>query len=260
MSNRKELYNLREARILETAEQLLLDSGEGDLTLDSLAMQLDLAKGTLYKHFSSKDELLMRILIDFEKRKFLMNDVNDGAGAGVARLVLQLLNLPHRAILFNHIEERLSSTSVGLNKMFQELYQIRKERLSRLARITETYLNEQNSGMTTRDYLATIYSVGQGGASLLNSTFYQIYLGRRDTLKAALVKQMLDLPRLYPKDAVIDSNQRQENKQFSKELSTQSAPNQADDDIESIADALGQSIGHGLIAQDTLQRTGTDDT
>lgn len=36
MTNRKQQFELREMRILQTVEQLLLDSGEGDLTLDSL--------------------------------------------------------------------------------------------------------------------------------------------------------------------------------------------------------------------------------
>ncbi len=46
--------------------------------------------------------------------------------------------------------------------------------------------------------LSTIWAIGQGGASLLNSSFYQRYLGRRDTLRVALVQQMLDLPKQYP--------------------------------------------------------------
>ncbi len=29
-----------------------------EITLDALAAELDLAKGTLYKHFQSKDELI----------------------------------------------------------------------------------------------------------------------------------------------------------------------------------------------------------
>ena len=162
-------------------------------------MTLDLAKGTLYKHFTSKDELLLRILIDYEKRKIDMIIVEDGAGAGVARLVLQLVKLAHRAMLFNHIEERLSSTTSGLNKMFAQLYRVRRERMVRMSCIVQRYLTEQNSQMNIRDYMATLYAVGQGGASLLNSSFYQRYLGRRDTLKSALVRQMLDLPKLYPK-------------------------------------------------------------
>lgn len=236
MSNRKQQFELREMRILQTAEQLLLESGEGDLTLDSLALTLDLAKGTLYKHFSSKDELLMRILIDYEKRKLDMIVVEDGAGAGVARLVLQLLNLPHRAILFNQIEERLSSTASGLNKMFAELYSIRRERMVRMSKIVQLYLAEQDSAMNIRDYMATLYAVGQGGASLLNSSFYQRYLGSRDTLKIALVRQMLDLPRLYPRvDGVSsDSEVRDRLMNASHDIS--------EEEIREIAEAIGQVI------------------
>ena len=236
MSNRKQQFELREMRILQTAEQLLLESGEGDLTLDSLALTLDLAKGTLYKHFSSKDELLMRILIDYEKRKLDMIVVEDGAGAGVARLVLQLLNLPHRAVLFNQIEERLSSTASGLNKMFAELYSIRRERMVRMSKIVQLYLSEQDSAMNIRDYMATLYAVGQGGASLLNSSFYQRYLGSRDTLKIALVRQMLDLPRLYPRvDGVSsDSEVRDRLMNASHDMS--------EEEIREIAEAIGQVI------------------
>ena len=44
--------------------------------------------------------------------------------------------------------------------------------------------------------------LGQGGAGLLNSSFYQRYLGRRDTLRLALVQQILDLPKQYPNNMV----------------------------------------------------------
>lgn len=236
VSNRKQQFELREQRILQTAELLLLESGEGDLTLDSLALTLDLAKGTLYKHFSSKDELLMRILIDYEKRKLDMIVVEDGAGAGVARLVLQLLSLPHRAILFNHIEERLSSTASGLNNMFSELYTVRRERMVRMSKIVQLYLTEQDSDMNIRDYMATLYAVGQGGASLLNSSFYQRYLGSRDTLKSALVRQMLDLPRLYPK-----TDDNGSDKEVRKQLMN-AGSDMSEEQIRLIAEAIGQAI------------------
>lgn len=199
--NRKQQFEFRERQILQTAEQLLLDSGNYDLTLDSLAQHLDLAKGTLYKHFGSKDELLVRILIDYEERMYAVNAIDDGAAAGVARMVLQQLFRPQRAMMFNHLEEKLASTTSGLKHWFAKLYQIRRERMKRISAIAETYLMEQNSTMPTRDYLASIWAVGQGGAGLLNSSFYQRYLGRRDTLKYALVHQMLSLPALYPKNA-----------------------------------------------------------
>lgn len=198
--NRQQQFKHREESILSVAEQLLLESGEGDITLDSLAEQLDLAKGTLYKHFSSKDELFLRIIIRHEQQLFNLSNIHDGASAGVARVILYHLLNPQKAMLLNQIEERLASSAVGLNKLFAQLYDIRRERMKLLIAITNTYLQIQNSRLTTRDYLSTIWAIGQGGAGLLNSSFYQRYLGRRDTLQLALVQQILDLPKQYPND------------------------------------------------------------
>ncbi|WP_066801177.1 TetR/AcrR family transcriptional regulator [Moraxella oblonga] len=198
MSNsRKTQFYLREQQILRTAEQLLLESGEYDLTLDELARHLDVAKGTLYKHFKSKDELLVRILIEYEKRMYLTNQIDDGASAGVVRMVLQQLLRPQRAMMFNHLEEKLTSTKSGLNALFSELYRIRRERMKCLYGIAKRYLVEQNSTMPTHEYLSSIWAVGQGGSGLLNSSFYQRYLGSREELIRAWVHQMLLLPKLY---------------------------------------------------------------
>lgn len=194
---RKTKFLQREEQILQTAEQLLLESGEYDLTLDALARHLDLAKGTLYKHFASKDELLMQVLISHEKRLLSINQIGDGAGAGVARMVLWKLMDPQRATLFNLLEEKLAGTASGLSKPFSRLYQIRRERMTLIGDLVERYLDEQNSTLCSRDYLAMMWATGSGGAGLLNSSFYQRYLGDRSSLKYALVLQVLQLPKLY---------------------------------------------------------------
>lgn len=195
--NRQQQFEQREESILATAEQLLLESGEGDITLDSLAQQLDLAKGTLYKHFTSKDELFLRIIIRQELQLLELSSIEDSAAAGVARVIMYQLLYPQKTMLLNQIEERLASSATGLNKLFARLYDVRRQRMRILITTTNHYLQEQDSRLSTRDYLATIWALGQGGAGLLNSSFYQRYLGRRDTLRWALVQQILDLPKHY---------------------------------------------------------------
>ncbi len=187
--SRQHQFKAREENILAMAEQLLLESGDGDITLDSLADQLDLAKGTLYKHFSSKDELYLRIIIRYEE---------------------QLFN-PQKAMLLNQIEERLAASVTGLNRLFGELYDIRRQRMKRLIDIISAYLKDEHSSLSTRDYLSSIWAMGQGGAGLLNSSFYQRYLGRRDTLRYAFVQQMLELPSHYPaeEDEVMDEDMQE---------------------------------------------------
>ena len=50
--DRQAQFRNREELIFKAAERLLLESGELGMTLDALALELDLAKGTLYKHLS----------------------------------------------------------------------------------------------------------------------------------------------------------------------------------------------------------------
>ncbi|MDN6308366.1 TetR/AcrR family transcriptional regulator [Psychrobacter sp.] len=205
--SRQHQFKVREENILAMAEQLLLESGDGDITLDSLAEQLDLAKGTLYKHFSSKDELYLRIIIRYEEQLFDINRIDDCPSAGVARMIFQQLFNPQKAMLLNQIEERLAASATGLNRLFGDLYDIRRQRMKRLIDIISAYLQDERSSLSTRDYLSSIWAMGQGGAGLLNSSFYQRYLGRRDTLRYAFVQQMLDLPSHYPAvDEVLDED------------------------------------------------------
>lgn len=198
MTSHKQQFYQREKTIIATAEEMLLESTAGDLTLDELAHTLDIAKGTLYKHFDSKDELFLQILIRYERILYEQTLIDDSPASVLVRMLVQILHRPRRAMLFNQLEEKLAD-SHGLNRKFDELYDIRQKRMNRLLLVAKSYLAEQNSCMTTRDYLSSIWAIGQGGASLLNSTFYQRFLGRRDTLILSLVYQVLDLPSLYRK-------------------------------------------------------------
>lgn len=195
MSNRQQFYE-REESILCLAELMLVESDNGELTLDELAQEMMLAKGTLYKHFSSKDELYLKILIRHEKMLLAQNEIDDGSGAAVVRLVLQALLSPRRALLFALIEERLAASATGLQRGFAELYDIRRARMNCLLALMAKYLETLGSDMSAKDYLSSLWVLGQGGANLLVSSFYQRYLGRRDMLILMLVLQALDLPKL----------------------------------------------------------------
>ena len=220
--SRQHQFKAREENILAMAEQLLLESGDGDITLDSLADQLDLAKGTLYKHFSSKDELYLRIIIRYEEQLFEINRIDDCPSAGVARMIFQQLFNPQKAMLLNQIEERLAASVTGLNRLFGELYDIRRQRMKRLIDIISAYLKDEHSNLSTRDYLSSIWAMGQGGAGLLNSSFYQRYLGRRETLRYAFVQQMLELPSHYPADEDEDEVMDEDMQELVEQIDTES--------------------------------------
>ena len=194
--DRQAQFRAREALIFQVAEQLLLENGESGMTLDALAAELDLAKGTLYKHIQSKDELYMLLIIRNERMLLeMVRDTEKGFPEHLAFFMLHHLHHPERTVLFHQIEERLSTTGQGINHLFSEMYQIRKSRLRIIIRMTENHLEAIQSAMSSRDYLASIWSVTHGGAAILSSSFYQRYLGCRDTLRVTLIDQALMLPK-----------------------------------------------------------------
>lgn len=196
--DRQAQFRAREALIFDVAEQLLLENGETGMTLDALAMQLDLAKGTLYKHFQSKDELYLHLILRNEQTLLDMMEQQATYPERVALYMLHHLHHSDRTVLLHHIEERLSAGNNTLGALFAQLYRIRKQRLRRIIALSSAFLAEQNSTMPVRDYLAAIWSMTQGAAAILNSSFYQRYLGDRDTLRVALIDHILMLPKSYP--------------------------------------------------------------
>lgn len=204
--DRQAQFRAREELIFQAAERLLLESGELGMTLDALALDLDLAKGTLYKHFQSKDELYLHLIIRNEQILLDMLDTRADFPTQLAAYMLHHLHHSQRTVLLLQIEERLSAGATGLGGLFSQLYQIRKQRLRRIINLTTAYLEQQNSQMVVRDYLAAIWSMTQGGSAILNSSFYQRYLGERDSLRVALIDQMLVLPLQYVQPVEHSSN------------------------------------------------------
>ena len=202
--DRQAQFKAREALIFQVAEQLLLENGEAGMTLDALAAELDLAKGTLYKHFQSKDELYMLLIIRNEQMLLeMLQDVEKSFPEHLAFFMLHHLHHPERTALFHQLEERLSITAQGIQSLFSELYKIRRQRLRIIIGMTENYLIKINSSMTTRDYLASIWSLTYGAAVILNSSFYQRYLGSRDTLRVAYIEQALAIPKQQCEQALV---------------------------------------------------------
>lgn len=60
----------RELRILELARKMVLRGGYHGLSLDSLASELGISRGTIYNHFQCKEEIILALLVEtMEKRR-----------------------------------------------------------------------------------------------------------------------------------------------------------------------------------------------
>lgn len=190
-SVRQQNFLLRKEKILSMAENLLLDNNE-DITLNELASEMDIAKGTIYKHFKSKNQLYLELIILNEQRLLeISKRFNTDFRTYVSEYMLYHLHNSNRTILLHMIEERLTNTEKGLKELFQELYQVREERILSIRDITREYLDTNNNSMSIRDYLSFIWTVTYGASLLLNSTSYQKAVGSRERLIELYVNQAL---------------------------------------------------------------------
>lgn len=197
-SVRKENFLLRKEKILEMAERLLLENHQ-DITLGELAAELDIAKGTIYKHFKSKNQLYLELIILNEKRLLEISKAykHDMKMYTTQYMLYNLLN-SNRTILLYIIEERLTNNEKNLKALFEILYQIREERIIEIKNITNQYLKSFESEMSIRDYLSYIWTVTYGACLLLNSTHYQKSIGSRERLMSLYINQALMTPNSNP--------------------------------------------------------------
>lgn len=193
-SERQQNFLLRKEKILSMAEKLLLDNNQ-DITLGELASELDIAKGTIYKHFKSKNQLYLELIILNERRLLDISQKNQNKiKSYVSQYMLYNMLNSNRTILLHAIEERLTNNERRLKDLFEELYQVREQRILSIKDMTGDYLKSLNSAMSIRDYLSYIWTVTYGASLLLNSTHYQKAIGSRERLIKLYINQALMIP------------------------------------------------------------------
>lgn len=193
MKLRQELFKEREQQIIQVAESLLLENQ--NFTLDEIAKELDLAKGTIYKHFASKNELLMRLIINNEKKVLeLSQKYNHDIHEYIPHYMLYHLLSPKKTIVLHQIEELLTMTVSHGSVAFEELYAIRQERIMSIRDMVEQYLKAMNYDLSIRDYSSYVWSLTFGACLLLNSSYYQRSIGSRKKLINLYINQALAFP------------------------------------------------------------------
>lgn len=191
---RQQNFLLRKEKILAMAETLLLDNNQ-DTTLGELASELDIAKGTIYKHFKSKNQLYLELIILNEHRLLeISKKYKNNIKTYVSQYMLYNMLNSNRTILLHVIEDRLTNNEKNLKELFEQLYAIREERIIEIRDMTGEYLTSLESAMSIRDYLSYIWTVTYGASLLLNSTHYQKSIGSRERLIKLYINQALMTP------------------------------------------------------------------
>lgn len=68
IERKKREFELRQQEFLSLAEELYAEYGESGVTMDKLVEKADYSKGTVYKHFSSKEDLIAALGLELLKQ------------------------------------------------------------------------------------------------------------------------------------------------------------------------------------------------
>ncbi len=128
---KKRRFLKREQRIIDTALRLLIKQGIDQVTVSAISKEAGIGKGTVYKHFQSKAEIMMRIMLDYEQNiganlqaGILATERGDPGAAAKAYFRSRLSN-PALDRLVQQLEARLEN-SPEVSAQMAEVHRVRR--------------------------------------------------------------------------------------------------------------------------------------
>jgi TetR/AcrR family transcriptional regulator len=139
---KKQRFLDREQLIIDTAIILLTKRGIEKVTVAEIAREAGIGKGTVYKHFESKAEIMMRIMLDYARststtiKEGIQATVNGNPGAVVKAYFESRLANPALDRLVQLLEIKLQEEPAVAEQM-EQLVQIRRASVDGLNVIVE---------------------------------------------------------------------------------------------------------------------------
>lgn len=166
--------------ILNAADRLLARYGFRKMTMDDLAQEVGIGKGTIYLHFSSKEEIVLSHvdrIVDCLKEK--LQAIARGEGTPAARL--QRMILTRVLFRFDSVQHYTESMSDLLTAIRPALLARRRHHFDQEGRIFAEVLEEGRLAGTIvfRDAIATAHSMLLATNSLLPYSLSARELGKR---------------------------------------------------------------------------------
>lgn len=135
--------------ILETAKSLFKKQNPSLVSMDMIAQEVGIGRGTLYLHYKGKDELMLRIVLN--RHKELLADLEKIdltlAGEDLARKTVRVylehnINSPEDYLMQKKCEENIIKENAGETI----LNEVEEERLKRMAIMEKIFLRLKEDG------------------------------------------------------------------------------------------------------------------
>lgn len=175
--------------ILDAADRLLNQFGYKKMTMDNLAQEIGIAKGTLYLHFPSKEELVLAH-IDRLVYRLLVNLQMTAHGDGSASERLREMLLTRVLFRFDNVQHYTESLSDLLADIRSSLLQRREKHFALEAQVFAVVLEEgrKDGSFDAEEIQSTTNAILLATNSLLPYSLSANELGKRRELEKKISK------------------------------------------------------------------------
>ena len=169
-------FRRREQEILDTSLRLFLEQGEDSVTVEMIADEVGIGKGTIYKHFKSKAEIYLRLMLDYEQElaTLLHSETIERDKEALAREYFAFrMSDPDRYRLFDRLEEKVVKAS-QMPEMIEELHQIRASNFNNLTEVIKERIDDGKlEDVPPYFHYCAAWALVHGAMSMYHSPFWQ---------------------------------------------------------------------------------------
>lgn len=169
-------FRRREQEILDSALRLFLEQGEDSVTVEMIADEVGIGKGTIYKHFKSKAEIYLRLMLDYERdlAEMMHSEAIERDNAALPRDYFEFrMSDPERYRLFDRLEEKVVKSN-QLPSMVEELHQIRTSNFNHVTGMIQSRIDDGKlEDVPAYFHYCAAWALVHGAMAMYHSPFWQ---------------------------------------------------------------------------------------
>ncbi|HEX4870261.1 MAG TPA: TetR/AcrR family transcriptional regulator [Moraxellaceae bacterium] len=176
-------FRQREQAILDCALQLFMEQGEDRVTVEMIADRVGIGKGTIYKHFETKNEIYLLLMIRYEEELadlFRRVDITNDKEALMREYFRFRVQDPDKYLLFDRLESKLMADK-AVPQLLDKLHAIRASNFEKLTSIIKARIEEQKlADVPPEFHICAAWALAHGAAALSKSAFYKNVITDQD--------------------------------------------------------------------------------
>ena len=176
-------FRQREREIVDAALELFLEHGEDKVTVEMIADRVGIGKGTIYKHFQTKNEIYLLLMIQYEEdlAKVFEEIADSDDKERLTREYFRFrISDPSRYQLFDRLEHKVIKDH-AVPEMVDKLHRIRESNFELLGNIIQERIDDGTlEDVPPMYHICAAWALAHGAVGLMESPFYQGMIEDKD--------------------------------------------------------------------------------